>query len=158
VAQNGEGAGVAGYPIFDGLTVPPNGINFSCRITNVANTNDENLLSFLTNDTFTKGLQMISGFNPALPAITDYAQGIAKIFLSRHENVLIHSFDLGLNLTKISTRPKLREGSYIVAQAPANAIKWNLWVWDPGLGRVRWYHDNGILQYNYVIFSVSRGR
>lgn len=153
--QNGQGAGVSGYPIFNGLRVSPAGVQFSGSTTNVSNDGDEKLLSFLDTDVFKNGLGFINGINPALPPITNYAVALLKFVWSRNQNVLIHSFDLGLDVDSTLTRPKLRVGSYVVVQAPPNAINWGQWVWDPGLGRIRWWNNNGELNYNYIILGVS---
>ncbi len=155
-AQDNEGAGVSGYPIFNGLCVAPNGVGLSCTITNVSNQNDQQFLSFLNTDVFNKGLGFVNAVNPGLPVITGYAVSVLKAFLSRNENIKIQSFDLGLDFSTTVTSPKLRVGSYVVAQAPQDAIHWNQWVWDPGLGRIRWWDNNGVLEYNYVIFGVTR--
>jgi hypothetical protein len=54
--RNGEFAGIRSRPIFIGLQVGGEGLNFKCFTVNVANTDDEKFLAFLDSNTFRGGL------------------------------------------------------------------------------------------------------
>lgn len=152
-AQESEGAGVSGFPIFSGLCVPKNGVNFSCSTTNVANNDDQKILSFLNGDVFQKGITFINSINPVLPIVTDFAVGLTTAFAGRNQNVKVSEFNLGLDFSSIVTRAKLCVGSYIAAQAPDGKINWGQWGWWDNM--IKQWDQKGYLPYNYIVFSIS---
>jgi hypothetical protein len=51
----------------------------------------------------------------------------------------------------------LAEGNYIALQVPdETTIDWNEWIYKPDLGTIVNKLNNSLLQYNYLIFRVSR--
>lgn len=149
----GEGAGVSGYPIFANLAVPGSGVNFACTTVNVSNDDDQAILSFLKGDVFQQGLNLINGLSPTLPVVTNFVTGIVNAYASRHQNVKVQEFFLGLDFSDSSTHSKLRVGSYVAAQAPDGAINWGRWGWWDGM--IKKWDKTGYLPYNYIVFNVS---
>lgn len=151
-----EGAGIAGYPIFLGLEVGEEGIFFKGFTVNVKNIDDEKALSFLESDTFTSGLTLLKTSNPAIAPLSDIVTGLVKGVLSRNINRPVQDFYLGLDFTKVQTRARLCQGSYVVVQVPnVNDWDWDLWKFKPTTGMI---HDsNGVqIPYNYLVFSISK--
>lgn len=156
-AQEGQGAGVTGYPVFIGLKVGDEGVKFRCSTVNVKNEDDEKFLSFLEGDTFKNGLKLIESSNPLTPVVTDFATGIASSIASKNKNVAVQNFEMGLDFSSIRTRAKLREGSYIVVQAPDLVWDWSKWIFNPVTGQVVSKSDeNKTIDLNYIVFSISK--
>lgn len=156
-SQEGEGAGVAGYPIFVGLKLAKEGLKLRARTINVKNDDDEKLLSFIKSDAFKNGLQLINSTNPMTPVVTKFATGIFEVVGSRNRNVAVQDIDLGLDFSSISTRPKIAEGSYIAIQTPLQNWDWSKWSFYPDTGEVLSGDvDRKPIPFNYLIFSISR--
>jgi len=156
--QQGEQAGIRGYPVFIGLNVGSEGVNFKCHTVNVENEDDERFIKFLDSDVFTKGLSLISGLNPAIPVISGFAVSLTKAVESRNKNVPVQDFYLGLDFTQTPAGVRLSQGSYIAVQVPdASKWDWSEWVYNPKNGQVVPRDDpTGTVPYNYLVFNVSR--
>lgn len=135
-AQEGEGAGVAGYPIFVGLKLAKEGLKMRARTVNVKNDDDEQLLAFMGSETFKNGLQLINTTNPLTPVVTKFATGLFEMVGKRNQNVAVQDIDLGLDFSSISTRPKLAQGSYVAVQTPDQTWDWSKWKFYPSTGQI----------------------
>ncbi len=159
-AREGERAAILGFPIFIGLNVGSEGVAFKCFTVNVKNDQDEALLDFLDSDVFKGGLKLIKTAQPAIAPLSGMAVGLTKSLASRHKNVPVQDFYMGLDFTNIPTRARLAEGSYIAVQIPemmATIWDWADWVYHPGTGQIVKEDDNRtLIPYNYLVFSVSR--
>ncbi|WP_300667783.1 hypothetical protein [Desulfoluna sp.] len=154
--QEGQSAPISGYPIFVGLNVGSEGVAFKCQTINVKNEADEKLLGIMEGDAFKKGLQLVNTVNPAIPVVTGFATGITKAVLNGKKNVPVQAFDLGLDFSTIQTRAKLKEGSYVVVQAPL-PFDWAQWVYSPTSGQIISTADPATsIPYNYIVFSISK--
>lgn len=154
-SPEGEGASLNGVPIFVGLKVGNEGVFFSAKTVNVSNEDDEKLLGFLDSDTFKKGLQLINGINPAVPIVTGFADGIFRQIAARHKNIPVQDIALGLDFSTSPTRAKLREGAYIVVQAP-DGFDITTCQFNPS---TRDFVDKATgkpIHLNYMVFSISR--
>ncbi len=158
--QSGEHAAIQGYPIFVGLTVGGEGISFRCRTINIKNEDDEAFLKFLDSDAFTSGLKLATVAQPAIEPLSKMALGIARMVASRHQNVSIQDFDLGLDFSQITTRAPLAEGSYVAVQVPErdNIIwNWDEWIYQRTSGLIiKKNNAEKTLPHNYLVFSISR--
>lgn len=153
--RQAQGAGISGYPIFLGLAAGAEGVDFKVLTVNVSNVEDQRALEFLRSDPFTSGLKLLNTLNPALPAVTGFARGVIELVLKRHENIPVQSFELGLDLSKISTRAHLAEGSYFAVQVPDHDHwEWSHWKWTQSGGIVHRKRSTK-MPYNYLVFSVS---
>ncbi len=156
-AQEGEGAAVAGYPIFIGLKLGKEGLRLRARTVNVKNDDDEKLLSFISSETFKNGLQLVNNTNPMTPVVTKFATGIFEVVAKRNRNVAVQDIDLGLDFSSISTRPKIAQGSYIAIQTPIQNWDWSKWSFYPETGEILSADaDRKPIPYNYVVFSISK--
>jgi hypothetical protein len=153
----GSGAGVRGYPIFDGLRVAPAGVAFECTTVNVSNADDNKLSSFLNSDVLNKGMTLLNSFNPIIPVASSLATGILKAFAGRYENITVQHFQLGLDLDAGLTGARLREGSYIAVQVErAEEWDWSKWTFDLSHGAILSKEQGIAMPLNYVVFRVNR--
>jgi len=132
----GQGAGIAGYPIFVGLHLPANGLGLQCHTTNVSNDDDEKVLAFLKGSTFQGGLKLLDSINPVIPVVSGFATGLLTDIESRNQNVGVQDFYLGLDFSSTPGGARLAQGSYIAVQAPDDGWSWDNWVFDIGKGQV----------------------
>lgn len=156
----GEQAAVLGRPIFTGLHAGAEGLFLQCATVNVLNEGDEAVLKFLEGDAFTNGLQLLTTAQPALGPFVALTVGLTESIAARHRNVAVQAVDMGLDFSRIATRPKLAEGSYIAVQIPESSKTvwdWADWYYNPGNGQLVSAEDPDLLiPYNYFVVSVSR--
>jgi hypothetical protein len=157
--QEGQGAGIVGYPIFLGLRAGNEGVAFKAFTVNVRNDDDERALAFLESETFSSGLKLITASNPAVAPLTGIAKGLVQMVLSRNKNRPVQDFYLGLDFSNVATRAKLREGAYVAVQIPddyANSWRWSDWALNRGQGTIGLKAEPSVaIPYNYLVFSVS---
>ncbi len=158
--QEGESAGVQGYPIFTGLNVGYEGLTLKCRTINVRNDADEAFLHFLESDAFKGGLHLVTTAQPVLAPFSEMALALAKSVGERNRNVAVQDFDLGLDFSTTPLQGRLVEGAYLAVQIPESfkAIwDWDEWVYLPKKGIVVKRDDQQeLIPYNYLVFGVSR--
>lgn len=156
--REGQSAGIAGYPIFIGLSVGKVGLGIHCSTINVKNKDDEKLLGFLESSTFRSGLDLLTTAQPALKPLTEMALGLATTIGKRNRNIGVQDFYLGLDFSKAALGMRLAEGSYIAVQTPTETtIDWKLWKFYPNTGAIASTDDQTqLLPYNYVIFRVDK--
>jgi hypothetical protein len=158
--QEGESVAAVGYPIFTGLNVGSEGVVFKCFTVNVANDEDEKLLGFLDHDVFKMGLRLATVAQPVLLPFSEMAVGLTRSIASRHRNVAVQDFYLGLDFSSIATRARLASGSYVAVQIPeglATVWDWGEWVYLPSGGQIVHRDDyRRLVPCNYVVFSISR--
>src|SRR6266571_1709470 len=158
--QQGEHAGISGYPIFTGLNAGHEGMTLKCRTINVSNDEDEAFLSFLESDVFKAGLQLVTTAQPVIAPFSEMALGIAKTIAAHHRNVSVQDFDLGLNFGSIPLSGRLAEGAYLAVQIPESFQSiwdWDEWVYLPARGAVVSRDDHqALIPYNYLVFGISR--
>ena len=72
----------------------------------------------------------------------------------------MQTIELGLDFSRISTRARLAEGSYLVVQVPepmAQVWRWSDWVFDGAVGNARpagrWESDR---VQRYLVLGISR--
>ncbi len=159
-AQQGESIGVVNYPIFVGLSVGSEGIDFKCCTVNVKNDDDQKILNFLDSDVVKSGLKLAKTAQPAIAPLTELAIGITKMFARRNENVRVQDFVMGLDFTNVAFGAYLAEGSYVAVQIPQKSRarwKWDQWVYNPLNGLIVNKNDNDqLIPYNYLVFNVSK--
>ncbi len=163
-AQEGQGAGVVGYPIFIGLNVGKQGVAFKAATINVKNDGDEKILHVLKSKEFQGGLTLLTTAQPTLAPFSALGTGIAEMVLSRNENKKIHECFLGLDFDSgVALGVRLASGNYIVVQAPNDEFSWDDWGYDPVNARiVKKSHQtdvvlyNDVIPYNYMIFRVTK--
>jgi hypothetical protein len=156
----GQSAGVQGYPLFTGLYVGQEGLSVKCRTINVRNDQDEAFLSVLESEPFRTGVQLVTTAQPMLASFSALTLGLAKMIATRHRNVSVQDFDLGLDFSTIPLRGRLAEGAYLAVQIPESfhaVWDWDEWVYLPHQGLVARRDDHQqLIPYNYLIFGLSR--
>ena len=158
VAEN-DSAGVLNLPIFVGLNCGKVGVSFECLTVNVANKNDQTFLRFLEGDVFKSGLKLITTAQPALAQFSEMALSITKNIATRHQNVPVQKFALGLDFSdKTAAGARLRQGTYVAVQIPqqdARIWSWDAWRWSRRDGLVMDAPEGRrLLPYNSVIINV----
>jgi len=159
-AQQGQQVGIIGYPIFIGLSVGSEGVSFKCHTVNVKNDNDEAILNVLDSDIMRGGLKLATTAQPAIAPLADLALGLTKMIASRHKNVSVQDFYMGLDFEKVPGGARLAEGAYVAVQIPeTDEVGWNWreWVYDPNSGRIVDRKDRkSLIPYNYIVIGVSK--
>ena len=157
--QDGEVA-IINQPIFAPLYVDAEGVDFRCLTLNVKNQEDERALIFLESPVFRSGLALGTMSQPLILPLSHLAIGFTKMVAKRSQNVSVQKFEMGLDVSNISERPRLAEGFYIAVQIPENfknAWDWEDWVYNPETGQIVEDSDRTeLITYNYIVFSVSR--
>lgn len=159
VAQEGEGAGVTGKLVFSGLNVSKQGAFFKGATINVENGGDKSALAFMTNGVATRGLALLTTAQPVVAPFVELTKGLAEMFLRRNENRKVQDFYLGLDFDKGAPfGARLREGNYIVVQAPEEQFNFGEWRYKTADGRIVKSGSTNSIPFNYVVFRVSRHR
>lgn len=156
--REGQQAAIRGYPIFLGLSTGEDGLAFRCFTVNVKNDGDQAMLSFLESDTFKAGLRLSTVAQPAIAPLTDLALRITKGIASRNQNVAVQDVYLGLDFSDSATGARLRLGSYVVVQVPAEQerFSWGDWVLDTQNRSIIRRDSGDSLPFNYFIFAISK--
>jgi hypothetical protein len=158
--REGEQAGILGFPIFVGLNVGTEGVAFKCFTVNVQNDQDERFLGFLESDVFKAGLKLASTVQPVIAPFSQMALSLTKSIATRHRNVPVQDFYMGLDFSNIAMRARLAEGSYLAVQIPETlhtVWDWREWIYNPANGHVvNKSEPTKLIPYNYIVYSVSR--
>jgi len=158
--REGEQAAVLGFPIFVGLNVGSEGVAFKCFTVNVQNDEDEAFLGFLESDVFKAGLKLASTVQPVIAPFSAMALSLTKSIATRHRNVPVQDFYMGLDFSAIAMRARLAEGSYLAVQIPETlqtVWDWSEWIYNPVNGQVvNKTEPTQLIPYNYLVYSVSR--
>lgn len=155
----GQTAPVKGLPIFLGLNVGNRGVALEGSTINVKNEDDEAVLKTLESSTFKTGLNLLTTAQPAIAPFTEMTLGVVKALAERTRNVPVQKFYLGLDFNETAPMGfRLREGNYIAVQVPDETIiQWDgRWIYDRHLGTIVHKADGSPLEYNYLVFRVSR--
>jgi hypothetical protein len=163
-ARAGQDAAVTGQPVFIGLTVGANGVNFVCRTVNVSNSTDEEFVAIFNSETVTAGLNLLTTAQPALGPLTTLARGLCVSLASHNRNVPVQEVNLGLDFETGALGARLAVGSYVVAQTTRpDDIVWSNWVYDAETGTIMPEPSTLAqgekpypLPYNAFVFRVSR--
>ncbi len=155
--QEGELAGVAGYPVFNGLNVGSQGAALECATINVSNDADEAVLAALESPPFKDGLRLLDTLQPALAPFTQITLGVVKTLTARNRNVGVQKFYLGLDFTPAALGIRLAEGNYIAVQVPSETtLNWDDWVLSRDGAIVNKANNMASIPYNYVVFRITR--
>jgi hypothetical protein len=157
--EDGSEAGLVGLPIFVGLGIGSEGVSFRCFTVNVKNDEDERFLSVLDSNVFKKGLQLAATAQPAIGPLSELAVGLTKAIASRHRNVPVQSFQMGLDFTGPRMGARLAQGDYVAVQIPMELRRvwnWREWEYDPASGQILSSHDGSYIPFNYVVFGVTK--
>jgi hypothetical protein len=158
--REGGSAGVAGYPIFLGLSVGRDGLVLDVITVNVSNQADERFLGVLESEVFKAGLKLVEGWQPALAPLSELALGLIKTIAARTRNIAVQKFTLGLDFGSSPVGLRLAEGAYVAVQIPDSLElmwDWSGWGYDPLRGQlVSRANPVQPIPYNYVVLGISR--
>ena len=158
--REGDQAPIAGRPVFVGLTVGSEGLDFQCRTVKVADPEDERFLGFLEAGPFLGGLRASSVRQPAAALYADTAYHLTERIAAAERNTPVQAFQLGLGFGAGGVGACLAEGSYVAVQVPEGMRSgwyWEDWVYDPVRQRLVAADDpDEPIGFNYLVFSVSR--
>lgn len=160
-ARSGQDTAVTGNPIFIGLSVGSDGVVFSCKTVNVANSSDEKLVEAINSEAATLGLNLLTTAQPALAPFVGVARGLGTSLATRRRNTPVQDIALGLDFETGATGARLAVGSYIVVQVErADEITWSDWRFDTETGTIMRTNlaegeDPYVLPYNAIVFRVS---
>lgn len=155
-ANDGSSAAINGAPIFLGVSVGQDGIAFEGRTVNVASSDDTLLMDALGSDAFRNGLALLTSAQPALKPFVGLAGSVVKAIAGRNKNRQIYAFKLGLDFAGSATSARLREGSYVVVQADDREFEWSAHSWNSDSQSVVHAASNTAIDFNYMVFGVSR--
>lgn len=137
-----------GFPIFVGLCVGGEGVEFKFRTVNVKNVEDEAFLEFLEGDVFTKGLKLATSAQPAIAPLTQMALAMTRAIPKRNRNCEVQNCYLGLDFKGTAMAARLAEGDYIAVQIPETIKRvwyWEDWVYEPRSGLIVSRYDPNTL-------------
>jgi hypothetical protein len=158
-ALEGERAAIVNYPIFLGLNVGSEGLAFKCFTVNVKNDQDESMLTMLESDVFKAGLRLAETFQPAIAPLSGLVIGLTKSLATRHRNVPVQDFYIGLDFSNIGAGARLARGLYVAVQIPEAFTRiwdWKEWVYLPTAGEIVHRDDHQkLIPYNYMAFGID---
>ena len=156
--EEGQQAGIAGYPVFIGLNVGSQGAALECSTINVKNDADEAILTALESPPFKDGLKLLDTLQPALAPFTQITLGVVKSLAARNRNVGVQKFYLGLDFTSAALGIRLAEGNYLAVQMPSETtLNWDDWIFSRTFGAIVSRADQmASIPYNYVVFRITR--
>ncbi|GEP01499.1 hypothetical protein [Methylobacterium haplocladii] len=154
-ARDGEGAAIQGKPIFMGVTIGDDGLNFMGETVNVSSSEDDVILDALNSDAFKQGLALATMVQPALKPFTGLATGVVKAVLGRSKNKKVFKFDLGLDFNKSHLSVRLRRGSYVIVQKGAGDWKWENFEFERATRQIYRKADGEPLELNYLVVGVD---
>lgn len=155
-AADGSAAGVHGKPIFTGVRVGTDGLNFRGQTTNVRSTDDDLVLDALGSDAFRQGLSLLTTAQPVLKPFVGLATGALKAIYRRSRNCPVFRFDLGLDFSERTQATRLRCGSYVIVQHDEHTWDWANFRFDRGTRTVLRGDGQGPLALNYLVIGVER--
>ncbi len=156
--KEGQGAGVTGYPIFIGLNVPNTGVNLRVVTLNLRSDQQLSALGVMDSSAFKSGLSLLETSQPAIAPFTTIALGAAKMLIESGTAKEIQKFHLGLDYDdNATTGVRLKNGSYVVVQAPLEDFRFSDYEFNYEIGRVTKKNiPDSDIPFNYIIFRISQ--
>ena len=153
--KEGDPAGIKGFPIFTGLRSSSEGIALRITVVDVANQDYVELFSEASK-ALSKGVVLTGFATPASKIFMEYTNGLVQALVKRDRSKVIMNVGYGTDNTLIASRPKLREGSYIIAQVKnGQSYNWNDYRY--GGGTIQKVNSSAPdFKANYMIISISK--
>lgn len=153
--RNKGGSAKQGLSIFEGLSVPKNGIDFSLRTIHVENKSEEKVIKFLNSGIFNSGLELITKANPVLKQVAGYATGITEYLVEEKKNKVIQNISMGLDFSGSTEVASLSKGTYLAIQVDRSKFSFGDWYYDKDASIVRSSSSGERLPRNYISFVIS---
>ncbi|WP_419953346.1 hypothetical protein [Methylobacterium sp.] len=154
-AADRQPAAVVGKPIFMGLTIGDDGMNFRGQTVNVCSRADDLILDALNGDAFKGGLTLAATLQPALKPFVGLATNVVKAAIKRTRNMPVFKFDVGLDFNARNLSARLRRGSYVIVQTNEVEWDWSRFVFAMETRRVLRRMDGGSLEANYLVIGID---
>ncbi len=154
-AADGQPTGVVGKPIFMGLTIGDDGLNFRGQTVNVGNDTDDLILDALNGEAFKGGLTLATTLQPALKPFVGLATSVVKATIKRSRNKPVFKFDVGLDFNARNLSARLRRGSYVVVQCNDEEWDWSRFEFATETRRVIRKSDGRSLELNYFVIGID---
>lgn len=154
-ANDNASAAISGAPIFLGVTVGNNGIEFEGNTINVSSKQDDELLAALNSGPFREGLGLLTMAQPALKPFVGLTSSVVNAVLKRSKNRHVWHFKLGLDFSTNQTAVALRHGSFVVVQGNSHEWDWSTLTWNVDAQQVVDRASGEAIEFNYLVFRVS---
>jgi hypothetical protein len=154
-ANDKSSAGIGGTPIFLGVTVGNNGIQFEGTMINVSSKKDTELLAALSSGPFREGLGLLTTAQPALKPFVGLTTSVVNAVLKRSENKEVYRFKLGLDFETSQTSVALRHGSFVVVQGDDHQWDWSTLAWNVDAQQIVDRETGEPINLNYLVFRVA---
>jgi len=158
LATEGDVVPAVGITMFEGVRIVGSYVNLFCGNTNADTEKDKTFFRIIADNIFTQGLRLLDTFQPALQPLTALTRGVREEIENQHKGIPVQKWEIGLDLTAVSSRIKMREGSYVVIQIPeAEESTWKWEEWEYKGGRLQSKADPTlVIPYNYIVIGISR--
>lgn len=154
-ARDGQAAAIMGKPIFMGLTVGDDGLNFRGQTVHVCSVLDDLVLDALNSDAFKNGLSLVTTIQPALKPFVGLATNVVKSIVKRPENETVFKFELGFDFNKDNLSARIRRGSFVVVQTKDEDWDWSNFEFIKSTRRIVRRIDATPLKLNYFIIGID---
>jgi hypothetical protein len=102
-------------PVFRNLTVTDL-LTLDIAVNFLSDRSTRRMLATMEHDMISKGVQLVSTFNPVFGTVAAYARGIVKMCLDAKKNVSIVDAHIGFTSEPGTLSPTLVEGTYLLFQ------------------------------------------
>lgn len=154
-ANDGQAAAIMGKPIFMGLTVGDDGLNFRGQTIHVRSDLDDLVLDALNGDAFKNGLSLVATVQPALKPFVGLATNVVKSIIKRGENQPVFKFEIGLDFNQDNLSARIRRGSYVVVQTRDEEWDWSSFEFIKSTRRIVRRIDATPLKLNYFVIGID---
>jgi hypothetical protein len=159
-AADGNHMPVSGQMLFTGIEVRDDGLAVEMSTVNVHSEGDKRLLGVLQSEVFQKGLDLVASTGPVVGLLSVTLDSLAKYIAGSSENRKVQTGFLGLDLDDtLPDTPKLRAGTYVLAQAPAEVNdrpwSWADYVYDQPRHVIVRESDDRLIEFNYVTLGIQ---
>jgi len=152
---------VGGQRLFEGVEIGEDGLNIAMFTVNVHSQGDVRLLQALQSEVFQKGLDLVASTGPVVGLLSVTLASLARHIARSSENRPVQQGLLALDLDRtLVDSAKLRRGSYVLAQAPAEVDghpwSWNAYVYDRARNSIVYADDHDkLIPFNYVAIGIQ---
>jgi hypothetical protein len=160
-SADGNQMPVGGQHLFSGIEIGPDGLTIAMFTVNVHSQGDAQLLQALQSDVFQKGLDLVASVGPVVGLLSVTLASLAQHIAGNSENRPVQQGLLALDLDRtLVDSAKLRLGTYVLAQAPAQVDgrpwSWNEYVYDRARNAIVYASDhNSLIPFNYVAVGIQ---
>ena len=152
---------VGGQHLFSGIEIAEDGLSIAMFTVNVHSRGDAALLQALQSEVFRNGLDLVASAGPVIGLLSTTLVSLARHIAGSSENRPVQQGLLALDLDRtLVDSAKLRLGTYVLAQAPAQVggrpWSWNDYVYDRTRNAIVCAGDHDtLIPFNYVAVGIQ---